>query len=67
MLDFIFSVGVALSILALLLGAYLSIYGTMYAPESTGDDENLGQTPSTAPKTYRQRASKALAQASASR
>ncbi len=67
MLDFIFAVGVVLSILTLLLGAYLSIYGTKCAPESAGEDEKLNQVPATEPPTYMQRASSALAQEAASR
>ena len=38
MLNFIFSVGVTLSILALLRGAYLSFYGTISATESSDDN-----------------------------
>ena len=57
MLDFIFSVGVALSILALLLGAYLSILGTTYTTENAGEDETPNPLPLTAPKTYKQRTS----------
>lgn len=67
MLDFIFAVGVVLSILVLLFGAYLSICGTICAPESAGEDQKLNQVPATELPAYRQGASSVLAQEAASR